>query len=110
MATVHRNGRIYIYRSVRQGGKVTSEYGGSGESAWLIAQMERIRRDERDCERRREQEERRELDVSSRLESRLASRPRGPSAVAARDQSGCARSAKSREERFAGHDLLANRG
>ena len=62
MAVVHRNGRTYIYRSVRQGGKVTSEYGGSGESARLIAQMEAIERDERECDRSREQAERKELD------------------------------------------------
>ena len=62
MALVHRNGRTYLYRSVRTGGKVTSEYGGSGEPARLIAQMETLERRERDCERQRERDERRELD------------------------------------------------
>ena len=62
MAVIHRNGRTYIYRSVRRGGKVTSEYGGSGECARLIGQMEAIERDGRDYERWTEQEERRELD------------------------------------------------
>lgn len=47
MAVVHRNGRSYIYRSVRRNGRVTSEYGGSGECALLIAQMETIERDAR---------------------------------------------------------------
>jgi hypothetical protein len=40
---------------------VTSEYGGSGECARLIARMEAIERDGRDYERWREQEERRNL-------------------------------------------------
>ena len=62
MAVVHRNGRTYIYRSVRRGGKVTSEYGGSGECARLIGQMEAIERDEREYQRWTGQEERRELD------------------------------------------------
>ena len=62
MALIHRNGRTYIYRSVRQRGKVTSEYGGSGETARLIGRMEAIERDERECDRSREQAERRELD------------------------------------------------
>jgi hypothetical protein len=66
MAVVHRGGRTYIYRSVRRDGRVTSEYGGSGESARLIARMEAIERDERDFERWREQEERRELDELER--------------------------------------------
>jgi hypothetical protein len=62
MALVRRNGRTYIYRSVRRGGKVTSEYGGSGECARLIGQMEAIERDEREYQRWTEQEERRDLD------------------------------------------------
>jgi hypothetical protein len=41
---------------------VTSEYGGSGECARLIGQMEVIERDERDYQRWAELEERRELD------------------------------------------------
>jgi hypothetical protein len=41
---------------------VTSEYGGSGECARLIGQMDAIERDERDYQRWTEREERRELD------------------------------------------------
>ncbi len=33
MATVDRNGRLYSYRSVRRGGRVTSVYRGAGELA-----------------------------------------------------------------------------
>jgi hypothetical protein len=62
IAVVRRNGRTYIYRSVRRGGKVTSEYGGSGECSRLIGQMEAIDRDERDYQRWAEQKERSERD------------------------------------------------
>ena len=40
MALVHRNGRPYLYRSVRRGGRVTSEYMGGGIDAQLIAALE----------------------------------------------------------------------
>lgn len=59
MALVYRNGRPYLYRSKRRGGKVTSEYVASGESALLIARMEQIERDELDYRRWALQEDRR---------------------------------------------------
>ena len=37
MAIVYRNGRPYLYRSIRRGGRVTSEYVASGVDAMLIA-------------------------------------------------------------------------
>src|SRR5262249_1606950 len=37
MALVYRNGRPYLYRSVRRDGRVTSEYRGSGEVAELMS-------------------------------------------------------------------------
>ncbi len=40
MALVYRNGRPYLYRSVRRGGRVTSEYLGRGIDAQLIAALE----------------------------------------------------------------------
>jgi hypothetical protein len=40
MAVVHRNDRPYLYRSVRRGGRVTSEYLGSGQNALLVAAIE----------------------------------------------------------------------
>ncbi|MEW4569726.1 hypothetical protein AB1L88_17820 [Tautonia sp. JC769] len=59
MALVFRNGRPYLYRSVRRNGRVTSEFVASGESALLIARMDAIDRDDRDYERWRIREERR---------------------------------------------------
>ena len=47
MGLVYRNGRPYLYRSVRRGGRVTSEYLGRGIDALLIAALEA---DDRDCE------------------------------------------------------------
>ena len=48
MALVYRNGRPYLYRSVRRGGRVTSEYVAGGIDAQLIAALEA---DDRDCKR-----------------------------------------------------------
>lgn len=62
MALVYRNGRPRLQRSVRRGGRVTTEYQGSGEVALLIARMETIERDERNFERWQEREERKRLD------------------------------------------------
>jgi hypothetical protein len=62
MGLVYRNGRSYLYRSVRRGGRVTSVYRGSGKDALLIDALETIERDEKDFERWRERSERKELD------------------------------------------------
>jgi hypothetical protein len=62
MALIHRNGRSYIYRSVRRNGRVTSEYGGSGEDAYLISRLETIARDEADLKHWQERQKRKELD------------------------------------------------
>ena len=51
MALVYRDGRPRLQRSVRRGGRVRTEYVGSGETALLINAMETIERDERDYER-----------------------------------------------------------
>lgn len=50
-----RNGRTYFYRKTRVGGRVSSEYVGSGEVAGLYAALDRLQRDERqaeECQRR----------------------------------------------------------
>ncbi len=60
MALIYRDGRPYLYKSIRKGGRVTSEYRASGESAVLINTMEAIEREEREYERWREQQEREE--------------------------------------------------
>jgi hypothetical protein len=44
MALTYRRGWPYLYKSVRRGGRVTSEYVASGESAALIDRMEAIDR------------------------------------------------------------------
>ena len=45
------NGRSYYYRSVRDGGRVGTEYVGTGEAASLIAQLDSIERERRKLER-----------------------------------------------------------
>ena len=42
MGLVYRNGRPYLYRSVRRNGRVTSEYLAGGEDAFLIGTLERM--------------------------------------------------------------------
>jgi hypothetical protein len=55
MATVHRNGRPYSYKSVRRDGRVTSEYRGAGEIAELYEVLDEearlLRQHERDRDR-----------------------------------------------------------
>jgi hypothetical protein len=62
MGIVYRNGRPYLYRSKRRGGRVTSEYVGSGHDALLIDALEAIERDEKDCDLRQKRSERKKLD------------------------------------------------
>src|SRR5512143_2356689 len=63
MALIYRNGRPYLYRPIRRGGRVTSEYVASGESAVLIARMEALERDERDSQGYEFQAEREALEA-----------------------------------------------
>jgi hypothetical protein len=51
MALIYRNGRPYLYRSVRCSGRVTSEYRGSGECAVLIDRLDVIERDRAEADR-----------------------------------------------------------
>jgi hypothetical protein len=57
LGLVYRDGRSYVYRSVWRGGRVTSEYRGSGEDALLIDALEKIEQAERGSERWRERSE-----------------------------------------------------
>jgi hypothetical protein len=66
MALVIRNGRPYLYRSVRKGGKVTSEYAGSGEFASLAGRLDAIEREERRRQLAEEREQRDRLDSEDR--------------------------------------------
>jgi hypothetical protein len=68
MGLVYRDGRPYLYRSVRRGGRVTSEYRGSGETALLFTQWDAIDRDEKDYGRSEASDERKHVDD---LEMRL---------------------------------------
>ena len=47
MGWEQRNGKRYYYRKQRQGRRVISEYSGSGLSAELLAELDRIEYEER---------------------------------------------------------------
>jgi hypothetical protein len=66
MALVFRNGRPRLQRSVRRGGRVTTEYRASGEAALLIDRLETIERDEQDFERWQVREERKRFEELDR--------------------------------------------
>jgi hypothetical protein len=76
MAVVYRNGRPYLYKSIRCGGRVTSQYLGRGEDALLIDAIETSDRDQRDYERHQEREERKESNDLERVLDELAERTR----------------------------------
>ena len=77
MALVYRGGRPYLYKSVRRGGRVTSEYVASGESAVLISRLEAAGRQREDDRRedwktaveRMETEERAVAEMFDRIQS-----------------------------------------
>ena len=74
MGLVYRNGRPYLYRSVRRAGRVTSQYTASGVDAFLIAALEENERDERRCELEQIRAERREADDLERALDEMAER------------------------------------
>jgi hypothetical protein len=76
MSLVYRNGRAYLYRSVRRAGRVTSEYVASGIDAQLIAAVEADDRDNRRCDLEEVRAERRELDALERALDEMAGRAR----------------------------------
>ena len=76
MGLVYRDGRPYLYRSVRRAGRVTSEYVASGIDARLIAALEDIERDERRCELEEIRAERRKADDLERALDEMAERAR----------------------------------
>src|SRR5690242_2825729 len=66
MAWKQINGRRYYYRSIREGGRVRSEYVGSGEVAELTAQVDEINRGDRLADREARKEERKQADEQER--------------------------------------------
>ncbi len=76
MALIYRNGRPRLQRSVRRGGRVTTEYQASGEVALLIDAMEQIERDERNLERWQGQEDRKRFEDLERALDDLAEQAR----------------------------------
>lgn len=76
MTLVYRNGIPRLQRSVRRGDRVTTEYLGSGESALLLARLERIDRDAQEEGNRAEAEEQDEIEALDRALDELATRAR----------------------------------
>jgi hypothetical protein len=76
MGLIHRDGRPYLYKSIRKNGRVTSEYRASGAAAVLIDRMEAIERDEADYQRWSGGEENRRLEDLEKELDDLADRAR----------------------------------
>jgi hypothetical protein len=76
VALIYRGGRPYLYKTIRKGGRVTSEYRASGAAAVLIDRMEAIERDEDDYRRWSDGEERRRHDDLERELDELVDRAR----------------------------------
>jgi hypothetical protein len=57
------NGRRYFYKSVREGGRVTTQYFGGGDPGRLISLMQSEDRAEREADRKQRQAEREEFDA-----------------------------------------------
>ena len=60
------NGRSYYYRSIREGGRVRSEYVGAGEAASLVALLVASDRDQKKTERQDWKAERDQADAEDR--------------------------------------------
>jgi hypothetical protein len=73
MALVYRNGRPYLYRSVRRGGRVTSEYTAGGLDALLISALETDEHEWKMLEREEARKERKQLDDLERALDELGS-------------------------------------
>ena len=76
MAVVYRNGRAYLYKSVRRGGRVTSEYVAGGIDAQLIAALETDEQEWKRLDREQARKEREELDDLERALDEIAKRAR----------------------------------
>jgi hypothetical protein len=76
MGLVYRNGRHYLYRSVRRNGRVTSEYLAGGEDAFLIHALEKDDRERQSFDRQEARSERKQLDDLERALDDLAEQAR----------------------------------
>jgi hypothetical protein len=76
MAIVYRNGRPYLYKSLRRGAQVTSRYLAKGEDALLINAIETMARDEWDCERCWDEQMREESNDLERALDEMSERAR----------------------------------
>ena len=65
MGWEERRGRLYYYRSVREGKRVRKEYGGGGALGQLIAQLDELERLQREEEEASWKEERERLQRSA---------------------------------------------
>jgi hypothetical protein len=76
MGLVYRNGRPYLYQSVRRGGRVTSQYLAGGEDAFLIHPLQTDDRDRQSFDRQEARSERKELDDLEQALDKLAEQSR----------------------------------
>jgi len=76
MALVYRNGRPRYQRSVRRGGRVTTEYRGSGEFAVFFGLLDAEDRQEQQAAREAERAELRRLDDLEHALDEIAGRGR----------------------------------
>lgn len=63
MALEKRGENFYYYKKERERNRVVSKYYGTGELASLIAQMDEIERDEKQCKALERRETRRKLEA-----------------------------------------------
>jgi hypothetical protein len=76
MGLVYRNGRPYLFQSIRRNGRVTSQYLAGGEDAFLIHALQTDDRDRQSFDRQEARSERKELDDLERALDELAEQAR----------------------------------
>jgi len=76
MALVYRNGRPYLYQSIRRNGRVTSQYLAGGEDAFLINALQMDDRDRHSFDRQEARNERKERDDLERALDEMAEHAR----------------------------------
>ena len=67
MAWEDRGGRSYYYRKVRRGGRVVSEYVGTGPLAEALVRLDQLDRQKRERERDLERRERERIEKLDRM-------------------------------------------